>query len=86
LGGKECQTKKEGIMDIGQLTVKEILAKRLGKEKTVRVLKEINDAYQKGKRGDDLQEDFKDAVKREGLDPDDLQYQFITNSVLPSTY
>jgi uncharacterized protein YpuA (DUF1002 family) len=86
LAGEKCQTKKEDIMDIGQVTVKEILAKQLGEEKTAGVLKEINDAYQKGKRGDDLQEDFKDAVKREGLDPDDVQYQFIANSVLPSTY
>ncbi len=73
-------------MDIGQVTVKEILAKQLGEEKTARVLKEINDAYQKGKRGDDLQEDFKDAVKREGLDPDDVQFEFIANSVLPNPY
>lgn len=73
-------------MDIGQVSVEEILEKQLGKEKTGKVLREINDAYQKGMRGDDLQEDFKAAVKKEGLDPDDLHYQFITNSVLPNTY
>jgi hypothetical protein len=73
-------------MDIGQVTVKEILEKQLGEEKTAGVLKEMNNAYQKGKRGDDLQVHFKDAVKRGGLDPDDAQFQFIVNSVLPNPY
>lgn len=73
-------------MDIGQVTVKDILGKHLGEEKTARVLKEINNAFQKGKRGDDLQEQFKDAVKKEGLDPDDFQFQFIVNSVHPNPY
>jgi uncharacterized protein with von Willebrand factor type A (vWA) domain len=74
------QTKQEGVMkqevvmDIGQVTVKEILEKRLGKEKAAGVLKEINDAYQKGKRGEDLQEHFKDAIKKEGLDPGDIKF------------
>ena len=73
-------------MDIGQVTVKEILAKQLGEEKTARILKAINEAYQQGKRGNDLQEQFKDAVNREGLDPDGIQFQFVANSVLPNPY
>ena len=71
-------------MDIGELTVKEILTRRLGEEGAARVLKEINDAYQKGKRGDDLRKRFEDAVKKEGLDPDDVH--FFVNNVLPNPY
>lgn len=69
-------------MDIGQVSVKEILEKQLGEEKTARVLEEINDAYQKGKRGEELRGHFKDAVKKEGLDPDDIQV--VQSHILPS--
>jgi hypothetical protein len=73
LGDEKRQTQKEDIMDVGQVTVNEILEKRLGEEKSARVLKEINDAYQKGKRGDDLREQFKDAIKKEGLDSGEVK-------------
>lgn len=69
-------------MDIGKVTVKEILEKKLGEEKTTRVLNEFNDAFQKGKRGEELREHFKDAVKKEGLDPGDIQ--FVQSHVLPT--
>jgi len=71
-------------MDIGQVTIKEILTRRLGEEGTARVLKEINEAYQKGKGGDDLREQFEDAVKKEGLDPDDVN--LVVNNVIPNSY
>lgn len=71
-------------MDIGQVTIKEILTGRLGEEGTTRVLKEINEAYQKGKSGDDLREQFEDAVKKEGFDPDEVN--LVVNNVIPNSY
>jgi hypothetical protein len=82
LDGEKCQTKKEDVMDSGQVTVERILAKRLGEEKAARVLKGINDTYQKGKRGEDLQAYFKDAVKKEGLDPGEIK--FVISHVVPT--
>jgi hypothetical protein len=82
LGGGKCQTKKEDVMDSGQITVKDILEKQLGEEKTARVLKGINDTYQKGKRGKDLQAYFKDTVKKEGFDPGEIK--FVVSHVLPT--
>jgi hypothetical protein len=69
-------------MDIGQVTVKEILEKQLGEEKAAGVLKEINNAYQEGKRGEDIQAHFKNAVKKEGLDPGEIK--FVVSHVLPA--
>jgi hypothetical protein len=70
-------------MDIGEVTVKEILEKQLGEEKAAGVLKEVNEAYQKGKRGEELQELFKDALKNEGLDPGDVK--FTHSHVVPTS-
>ncbi|UCH92308.1 MAG: hypothetical protein JSV88_18705 [Candidatus Aminicenantes bacterium] len=75
-------TQKEDIMDIGQVTVKERLEERLGEEKAARVLEEINVAYQKGNRGETLQEHFKAAIKKEGLDPGDIK--FAVTMIIPS--
>jgi hypothetical protein len=82
LVGEKRQTKKEDVMDSGQVSVKEILERQLGDEKTARVLKGINDAYREGKRGEELQGHFKDAVKKEGLDPGDIQ--IVSSHILPN--
>lgn len=52
-------------MDIGNLTVKEQLEKKMGAEKAGRVLKKLNDAHA---NGEDLHKTFKDAVESEGHD------------------
>ncbi len=55
-------------MDLGQITVSDFLKKKLGDEAAERVLKEVNDAHQAGKQGEDLHRHFKDAMKKEGHD------------------
>jgi hypothetical protein len=57
-----------GPTDLGQVTVKDILAGRIGKEAADRVVKQLNDAHQQGERGDDLKKHFKDAMANEGHD------------------
>lgn len=69
-------------MDIGEVTVKEILEKRLGEEKAARVLNEINDAYQSGKSGEELREHLTSAVKKEGLDPGEIK--FVVTPIYPA--
>lgn len=69
-------------MDIGEVTVKDILEKRLGEEKAANVLKGINDAYQSGKNGEELQEHLFSAVKKEGLNPGEIK--FVYSHVLPN--
>ena len=57
-----------GPTDLGQKTVKDILAGKIGKEAADRVVNQINDAYQQGKAGDELKKHFKDAMAQEGHD------------------
>jgi len=68
-------------MDLGKLTVKEVLEKKLGKEATDRVLTKVNNASASGKKGDELQQVFKDALTKEGQtvtsDQSDISYGFI---------
>ena len=59
-----------GSKDLGKVTVKDILAGKIGEEAADRVVQKLNDAHQKGKRGDDLKELFKDAMSEEGHDID----------------
>jgi hypothetical protein len=59
-------------MGIDQTSVKEILVKRLGEEKAAGILKEINEAYQEGKRGEELREHLMGALRKEGLDPEEI--------------
>jgi hypothetical protein len=68
-------------MDIGQITVKDLLVKHLGEKSAVRVLKEINTAYQLGKRGESIREHVEDVFKQEGLDPGAIK--FVMSHVLP---
>jgi hypothetical protein len=88
LGDEKGQTIKEGVMkqevfmDSGQVTVKEILEKRLGKKKAARVLKRINDAYQNGMSGEELQEHLTNAVKKEGFDPAEIK--FVVTPIYPA--
>jgi len=81
LNGARCQAKKEVFVDIGQITVKEILEKRLGAEKVARVLKEINDVYHSGKSEEEFQEHLTLAVKKEGLDPGEIK--FVVTPIYP---
>jgi uncharacterized protein with von Willebrand factor type A (vWA) domain len=57
-----------GPKDLGQKTVKDILAGKIGKEAADRVVNQLNDAHQQGKRGDDLKKHFQDAMAKEGHD------------------
>ena len=74
--------KSEDDMDIGQMTVKDLLVKQLGEEKAARVLKRINNAYQKGINGTGIREQVVDSLKKEGLDPGDIK--FAMSHVLPT--
>ena len=69
-------------MDLGQLTVKQILEKRLGDEKATGLLKEVNDVYQQGKRGKELQKHLMDAIKRQGIDPGEVK--FVIDPIFPA--
>ena len=68
-------------MDIGNVTVKDLLKKKIGPEAANRVVKEVNEGHKKGKRGKDLQKHYQDAMKKEGhdipADPGDILYGFI---------
>jgi hypothetical protein len=75
-------TTREDTMDMSQVTVKEILEKRLGDEKATMILEDINDAHQKGKSGEEFREYVRDAVKKEGLDPGEIK--FVVSHVLPT--
>jgi len=57
-----------GSKDLGKVTVKAILADKIGEEAADRVVQQLNDAHQKGKRGDELKKQFKDAMSKEGYD------------------
>lgn len=57
-----------GPLDLGQVTVKDILSGKIGKEAADRVVKQLNKAHQQGKRGDELKKQFKDAMAEEGHD------------------
>lgn len=70
-------------MDSNKITVKEILERRLGEEKAARVLDGINFAYQKGKRGEGLEEHYKSVLRDEGLDPEDIK--FVSSHVVPTS-
>jgi IS4 transposase len=69
-------------MDIGQITVKDLLVKHLGEESAARVIKDINGAYQEGKRGESIREHVEYLFEREGLDPGDVK--FVMSHVLPT--
>jgi len=55
-----------GSKDLGKVTVKAILTRKIGKEAANRVVKKLNDAHQQGKSGDELKKLFKDAMSQEG--------------------
>jgi len=67
--------------DIGSVNVKDLLEKKLGADAADRVIGQVNDGYQKGKRGKDLQKHYQDAMTQEGhdvtKDPGDILYGFI---------
>lgn len=67
-------------MDLGKVTVKELLEKKVGPDGAKRVLKAVTDSYKSGKRGEELHEDFKDAMIAEGhdvgSDDSDIVYSF----------
>jgi hypothetical protein len=70
-------------MDIGQVTtVRDLLVKHLGEERAARVSKEIDEAYQKGRRGEGIRAQVEDALKKEGLDPGG--FKFVMSHVLPT--
>jgi hypothetical protein len=60
--------KKEEIMDIGSITIKDLLEAKLGAEKTEVVLKVVNNAYEKGARSDELVEEFKKGLRKVDYD------------------
>ena len=68
-------------MDIGNVSVKELLEKKMGPEGAQRVIDAVNDGYKNGKRGNDLQQQYQDAMVKEGQDipsdPGDILYGFI---------
>jgi len=70
-------------MGNSNITIKEILEKRLGKDVAVKVLNEINKAVLAGKQGEELETLFNDLLKREGLDPGDIQ--LTTTHVVPTS-
>ncbi len=49
-------------MDFGNITVKEMLEKKLGKEEAEVVLKVVNQGYEEGARGEELTEHVKKAL------------------------
>ncbi len=56
--------------DVGKITLKEILQKQFGDDSSL-ILDEINQAYQKGVRGEALEKRVHDALKKAGKEPDD---------------
>jgi len=68
-------------IDIGTVTVKDLLEKKVGKEAADRVVKAVNEGYQKGLRGEDLQKHYQGVMQKEGhdvpSDPGDILYGFI---------
>ena len=67
--------------DIGSVKVKDLLEKKIGADAADRVVKSVNDGFEQGKRGKDLQKHYQDAMKQEGhdvtKDPGDILYGFI---------
>lgn len=64
-------------MDFGGITIREILEKKLGKEAAARIINEINNAHQQGKRGEDLRKHFKDTLAQDGFDTLDSSYSCV---------
>jgi hypothetical protein len=58
--------------DFGGITVREILEKKLGKKTSDKIIKEVNNAYKQGKRGEELRKLFNDILAREGHDKPDF--------------
>jgi hypothetical protein len=67
--------------DLGDKTVKALLEESIGSEAAGRVMKEVNDAYQQGKSGEELHQYFKNAVEKEGKkvtsDKSDILFGFL---------
>ena len=61
-------------MDLGKKTVRDIFEKKIGKKYTDEILQIVNNAYEKGKRGDQLTSLFKEALAERGLDTSDSSY------------
>jgi uncharacterized protein YpuA (DUF1002 family) len=55
--------------DLGSKTIREVLKQKVKDEAALdRVLKKVNDAYDKGTTGDQLKKIFKDAMQTEKYD------------------
>jgi hypothetical protein len=64
-------------LDFGEKTVREILEKKLGKDAADRIINEVNNAHQQGKRGEELIKHFKDTLAKGGHDTSDSSYSCI---------
>ena len=70
-------------MDIGKLTVKEILEKKLGTEKSKKVLDSLNDAHKAGKKDEELHKHLKDSLEKEGYDTQKDESGIVYGFVFP---
>ena len=65
-------------LDFGGKTVREILEKKLGKKTSDKIIKEVNNAYKQGKRGEELRKIFNDILAKEGYDKPDFTLGLVT--------
>ncbi len=63
-------------MDIGSVTIKDLLEKKMGEQKAAKVLKKVDHACSKGITGDELRDVFKEAIEKEGHEPESILYAF----------
>lgn len=61
-------------MDLGKKTVRDIFKKKIGEKNTEEILAKVNEAYENGKRGEELTSLFKQALMDKGLDTSDSSY------------
>ncbi len=64
-------------LDFGGKTVREIFEKKVGKDAAKKIIKEVNNAYKQGKRGEELKKHFKDFLAKEGYDKPDFILGFV---------